>query len=226
MHTTTQQLVVVHAGTSDPSSTQLLADQVVAQVAKHADANNSRVETKLINLKSLATDIMNALVTGLTSPELQHASDVLAEADGIIASTPIYKAGPSGLFVSFFQVLDNDLLIGKPVILSATAGSARHALVIDDQMRTLFAYLRTLPVPTAVFAAPDDWNSPELSTRVDRAAIELNLLMESNFSSQVREQAWGKYQHNFGSAGGTETSIDLSTDLMGLAAGGAAPSQS
>jgi FMN reductase len=117
-------------------------------------------------------------------------------------------------------VLDNDLLIARPVILAATAGTSRHALVVDDQMRGLFAYLRTMTVPTSVFASTEDWADPSLNKRIDRAAIELVLLMESGFAEQVRDSAWQSYQHEFGSAGGTELSIDLDSDLMRLAAGG------
>ena len=116
-------------------------------------------------------------------------------------------------------MLDNDLLIAKPVVLAATAGTARHALVADDQMRPLFAYLRTMTVPTSLFAAPEDWSDPALNTRIDRAAFELTALMESGFASQVRNESWRSYQHEFGSAGGTETDIDLDTDLMRLATG-------
>ena len=135
----------------------------------------------------------------------------------------MYKAGASGLFTSFFQVLDNDLLIGKPVILAATAGTARHALVVDEGMRSLFAYLRTLTVPTSLFAATEDWQDKALTGRIDRAALELALLMESGFAKAVRDESWQNYQHAFGSAGGTETGIDLESDLMRLAAGGTSP---
>src|SRR5215475_2993305 len=89
----------------------------------------------------------------------------LAAADGIVVAAPVYKAAPSGLFTSFFHVLDNDLLIGKPVVLAATAGTSRHALVADDQMRPMFAYLRTLAVPTSLFAAPEDWGDAALNKR-------------------------------------------------------------
>lgn len=214
-------IVVVHAGTSDPSSTKLLADQIAARVGSTAGERHIPVEIQTIELRSLATDIAAALVTGHMSDALAEAQTALGSAAGIIASTPIYKAGASGLFTSFFQVLDNDLLIGKPVILAATAGSARHALVIDDQLRSLFAYLRTLPVPTSLFAAPDDWNSTDLGRRISRAATEFVLLVASDFSGQVRDEAWGAYQHSYGSAGGAEVGIDLDTDLMRLATGGA-----
>ena len=122
-----------------------------------------------------------------------------------MASTPVYKAGASGLFISFFDVLDNDLLIAKPVVLAATAGTARHALVADDQMRPLFAYLRALTVPTSVFAAPEDWGDPALNQRIDRAALELVLLMESGFARKVRDESWRSYQHAFGTAGAAES---------------------
>jgi FMN reductase len=86
----------------------------------------------------------------------------------------------------------------------------------------MFAYLRTLTAPTSLFAAPEDWGDPGLATRIDRAALELVLLMESGFARAIKDQSWRSYQHEFGSAGGTETAIDLDTDLMRLAAGGSA----
>ena len=107
-------------------------------------------------------------------------------------------------------------------MVAATAGTARHALVADDQMRPLFAYLRALAVPTSLFAAPEDWGDPALNQRIDRAALELVLLMESGFACKIKDESWHSYQHEYGSAGGTEFSIDLDTDLMRLAAGGSA----
>jgi FMN reductase len=215
-------LVVVTAGTSDPSSTRMLADRAAQRVAALAAERGATVRTRVIDLRELATDITTALTSQLVTPELQQAVDALGAADGVIAAAPVYKAGASGLFTSFFHVLDNDLLIGKPVVLAATAGTARHALVVDDQMRSLFAYLRTLPVPTSLFAAPEDWGDPSLNKRIGRAAFELVLLMESGFARQVRDESWQSYQHELGSAGGKETDIDVDSELMRLATGGSA----
>jgi FMN reductase len=217
------QLTVVSAGTSDPSSTRLLADRIASRAAALAARRGNTVTASVIELRELAADIASALTSQLISPKLEQAITVLRQADGIVASTPVYQAGPSGLFTSFFQVLDNDLLIGKPVVLAATAGTARHALVADDQMRPLFAFLRTMAAPTSVFAAPEDWSDPALAKRVDRAALELILLMESGFARAIRDESWQSYQHEYGSDGGTETAIDLDTDLMRLATGGSAP---
>jgi FMN reductase len=217
------RLVVVSAGTSDPSTTRLLADRLAARVAALAQERGAVITTEVISLRELATDVTTALTSGLISPRLQQAVDVLAGADGVIAATPVYKAGPSGLFTSFLDVLDNDLLIGVPVVLAATAGTGRHALVADDQMRPMFAYLRALAAPTSVFAAPEDWSDPALNARVDRAARELVLLMESGFARAIRQESWGSYQHEFGSQAGTDDTdddIDLTSDLMRLATGG------
>jgi FMN reductase len=218
----TFRLVVVSAGTSDPSSTRLLADRTAQRVTELAATRGHTVTVSAIDLREISTDISTALVSQLVTPKLQKVITALGGADGIIAAAPVYKAAPSGLFTSFFDVLDNDLLIGKPVVLAATAGTARHALVADDQMRPMFAYLRTMTAPTSLFAAPEDWSDPALNKRIDRAAVELVLLMESGFARKIKDESWQNYQHEFGSAGGTEVAIDLDTDLMRLATGGSA----
>ena len=216
------KLVVVSAGTGDPSSTRLLADRIAERAAALADGHGNTLTVSNVELRDITADISTALTSQLVTPKMQRAVTALAEADGIVAATPVYKASPSGLFISFFHALDNDLIIAKPVVLAATAGTARHALVADDQMRPLFAYLRAMTVPTSVFAAPEDWGDPELNKRIDRAALELVLLMESGFARKIAGEAWRSYQHSYGSAGGAETSIDLDSDLMRLATGGSA----
>jgi FMN reductase len=216
------RLAVVSAGTSDASSTKLLAQRAAERTAALAASRSHTVTTTLIDLRELATDSSTALVSQLITPKLRQAITTLGEADGLVASTPVYKAGPSGLFTSFFDVLDNDLLIAKPVILAATAGTARHSLVADDQLRPLFAYMRTMAVPTSLFAAPEDWGDPALNQRITRAAFELVVLMESEFAATIRDESWQNYHHELGRAGGAEPDIDLNTDLMRLATGGSA----
>lgn len=216
------RLAVVSAGAGDPSSTRMLADRTVAAAGRLAAVEGIALRVDVIELRELAQEIATAMTSQFLGEGLNAAVETLRTADGIVASTPVYKAGPSGLFSAFFQVLDNDLLIAKPVVLAATAGTARHALVVDEQMRPVFAYLRTMTMPTSLFASTEDWNDPALTKRIERAARELVLQMDSGFERRVREDSWGSYQHSFGSAGGTETGIELDSDLMRLAAGGQA----
>lgn len=217
------RLVVVNAGVSDPSATKMLADRLTLRVEATAQRGGNTVETLHLDLREVLPELSGALASGHLGPKFTKAIEALAGADGIVATAPVYKAGMSGLFSSFFQVIDNDLLIAKPVLLGATAGTARHALVVDEQMRSMFAYLRTMTTPTSVFASTEDWQDNALGKRIDRAARELVVLMESGVEARIRDASWDSYQHEYGSAGGAELGIDLSSDLMRLAAGGALP---
>ncbi|MFB2600325.1 CE1759 family FMN reductase [Herbiconiux sp. P17] len=220
------RLVVISAGVSDPSSTRLLADRLAQKSVDLLREAGVPASVGVIELGPLAVDIAQAIVSGFPNDRVQAAIDRLADADAVIASTPVYKAGISGLFKSFADVLDNDLLIATPVVLAATAGTARHAMVADEQLRPLFAFLRTLAVPTSVFAAPEDWGSTALGERIERAATELVLLVRSGVGRSIADSAWAGYQHQFsGNATRSEASaaeVDFDTDLMRLAAGGGA----
>jgi FMN reductase len=104
--------------------------------------------------------------------------ETVSGADALIAVTPIFSASYSGLFKTFFDVLDKDALVGKPVLMGATAGTARHSLALEHALRPLFAYLRAVAVPTAVFAAAEDWAGSggidrALAARIERGAAEL-----------------------------------------------------
>ncbi|MCI3270652.1 CE1759 family FMN reductase [Streptomyces cylindrosporus] len=221
-------IVVVSAGVSDPSSSRLLADRLAQKTHDllHAHGIESRITT--IELRTLVDEIGRATVAGFVGEGLRPAIEHLAAADAVITATPVYKAGVSGLFKSFVDLLDNDLLIAKPVAVTATAGSARHALVPDEQMRPLFAYMRALVTPTALFAAPEDWGDGALGDRIARAATELAALIESGVSRSVVDGTWSRYQHQFGSSAQRSGravepgEIDFDTDLMRLATGGRA----
>jgi FMN reductase len=174
----TRTLAVVSAGLSTPSSTRLLADRLTtATVAALADRGVTAT-VEVVELREHARDLADNLLTGWNKPPLQAAVDTVVGADALIAVTPIFSASYSGLFKTFFDVLDKDALTGKPTLLGATAGTARHSLVLEHAMRPLFAYLRAVVAPTAVFAASEDWaggdgTSRGLAERIDRAAGEL-----------------------------------------------------
>ncbi|SES40417.1 FMN reductase [Streptomyces sp. yr375] len=172
------RLVVVSAGLSVPSSTRLLADRLAAATVGRAEAGSAaEVEVRVVELRDLAVDIAHHLTSGFPGRKLADALGAVAGADGLIVVTPVFSASYSGLFKSFFDVLDQDALAGKPVLIAATGGSARHSLVLDHALRPLFAYLRAVVVPTAVYAASEDWGAEGLPERIERAAGELAALM-------------------------------------------------
>jgi FMN reductase len=219
-----RHLVIISAGTGQPSTTRMLADRIATGSLERLREMELIATVGAVEVAPLAVDVARTSVTGVPSAELQAAIDQIAAADAVIAAAPVYKAGISGLFKSFLDVLDDDLLIAKPVVLAATAGSSRHALVVDDQMRALFAYMRALTLPTSVFAAPEDWGAGELGERVRRAGTELAVVVRGQIEQEIIDRAWSGYQHDFAGnatrAEQTAADVDFDTPLMRLAAGG------
>lgn len=166
-------IVVISAGLGVPSSTKLLADRIGAATGRVIED----AEVRQIELRPLAHQLADHLLTGFASGELAEAIEAVRAADGLVVVTPVFSASYSGLFKTFFDVLDPGLLEGKPVLIAATAGTARHSLVLEHALRPLFAYLHATVVPTAVFAATDDFGDAGLDRRIERAAGELARLV-------------------------------------------------
>lgn len=172
-------LVVVSAGLSVPSSTRLLADRLTESVRRELAGAGRPVEVRVVELRDLAVPIANNFVTGFPAPALDEAIEAVTGADALIAVTPVFTASYSGLFKSFFDLIEPDALSGKPVLIAATGGTARHSLVLEHALRPLFAYLRAVVVPTAVYAASEDWGgtgdalTATLPDRIARAGREL-----------------------------------------------------
>jgi FMN reductase len=179
---TARRIAVLSAGLGTPSSTRLLADRLAAAVDGALRSRAIPAQVEVIELREHARALADALLTGFPSGALREAVRAVETADAVVAVTPVFAASYSGLFKTFVDVLDPDALAGKPVLLAATAGTARHSLVLEHAMRPLFSYLRALTVPTGVFAAPEDWAGGDTSTaaladRIDRAAAELTDLV-------------------------------------------------
>ncbi len=171
-------IAVVSGGLGVPSSTRLLADRLAAAVSARLDGTGDDAIIEHVELREVARDVTNNLLTGFPSPELRAALDTVTHADGIIAVTPVFNGSYSGLFKSFFDVVEPGALEGVPVLVAATGGSERHSLVLDHALRPLFSYLHAVVVPTGVFAASSDWGAGSeggraLESRVERAAGEL-----------------------------------------------------
>ncbi|MFF9489910.1 FMN reductase [Streptomyces sp. NPDC014676] len=165
------RLVVVSAGLSVPSSTRLLGDRLAAATAARAPA-----DVQVVELRDLAVEIAHTFTNGFPGRALAGAFDAVAGADGLIVVTPVFSASYSGLFKSFFDALgvsDPEALAGKPVLIAATGGTARHSLVLDHALRPLFSHLKAVVVPTGVYAASEDWGAEGLDGRIERAAGEL-----------------------------------------------------
>ncbi len=131
------------------------------QLAAGVRRADTTASIEVVELRPLAHDVVDATLSGFASPRLQHVVDVL----------------------------EPDALVGKPVLLGATGGTARHSLAVEYAMRPLMAYLQAVPVPTGVFASPHDWSADgegALTTRVDRAVGELMSMLRGAGTGRTR----------------------------------------
>lgn len=172
------RVVVVSAGAGEPSSTRLLADRLAASVQAQRDS----VVVETVDLREIAVDIARSMIAGFPVGAADPAVKAVVEADAVIAATPVFNASYSGLFKSFFDIIDKNSFAGKPVLIAATGGSPRHSMVLDHAVRPMFSYLRAVVVPTGVYAASEDWagtsgDTATLADRVDRAAGGLVALL-------------------------------------------------
>lgn len=173
----TRTLAVLSAGLSQPSSSRLLADRLAAATQERLAAEGIAIKVEVFELRDSAHDVVNNMLTGFAAPSLRAILETVTGADGIIAVTPIFNTSYSGLFKSFLDVMPDDSLVDKPVMVAATGGTARHSLALEYALRPMFAYLRAAVTPTAVFASSDDWGGDSaegtLHRRIQRASGEL-----------------------------------------------------
>ncbi|MBW8487170.1 FMN reductase [Actinomadura parmotrematis] len=177
---TTYTIAAVSAGLSQPSSTRLLADRLgAAATAALRGHGADDVRVVPVDVRDHAHALTDNVLTGFPNSALREVLETVTGADGLIAVTPVFNASYSGLFKTFFDVIEPGALEGVPVLLGATGGTARHSLAIDFALRPLMAYLRATVAPTGVYAASEDWGSEEsgLAARIERAGGELAALV-------------------------------------------------
>lgn len=183
-HPATIELAVLSAGVTSPSMTGRLADNLAQATAKQLADYGITAELKVVELRHLAVDLARTLTEpGFCSPKVKETQALLARCDGLIACTPVYSAGCSGLFKLFFDLLNPRCLSDRPTVIGATAGSMRHMLVLEHSVRPLLTFLHAPVMPTGVFATRTDCmdeHLPRLDARIDRAARELALAIAAN----------------------------------------------
>ena len=81
----------------------------------------------------------------------------IVASDILVVGSPTYKGSYTGLFKHFFDLVDPTALRGKPVVLTATGGGDRHALIVEHSLRPLFGFFETLTLPTAIYASERDF---------------------------------------------------------------------
>ena len=154
---------------SSPSRTRALVDLAVSRAARRfgcAAASYGIADLQPSLGQAQSADQLDALPRAIL--------DAMLAADALVVGTPVYKGSFTGLFKHVIDLLDPAALAGKPVLLTATGGGDRHALVIEHQLRPLFGFFEAASLPTGVYAGGADFRdgqpaSDALLARLDRA---------------------------------------------------------
>jgi FMN reductase len=138
--------------------------------------------TTFYDLVDAGPGLGSAFAPDQLSPEAANIIKAIENADGLIVSSPVYKGSYTGLFKHLFDFVAPDALIGKPVVIAATGGGYRHALVVEHQFRPLFGFFSALVAPTTVYASDDDFRdgaltTPDVVKRAAQAAEEFSALL-------------------------------------------------
>ncbi len=151
--------VIVNGSLHRPSRTQVLLDAL-------RDTLNDQLalDVQNIELVSLLPELGAALSTDALPAHAHQAIRAIEQADFLIVGSPIFRAGIPGLLKHLFDLVDMNALNGTPVLLAATGGSQRHALVIEHQLRPLFSFFQALTLPIWVYATPEDIQDGEISS--------------------------------------------------------------
>jgi len=177
--TTNRNLIVVATGVGAPSSSRMLADRLTAAtVDVLRDEYDITATAKVTEVRDIAIDVTNNLITGVPTARLATLIDDLTTADGLIIVTPVFNSTFNGLFKSFLDCVGPTALSGLPTLIGATGGTPRHSLVLDYGMRPVLTYMHADVMTTGVYAATEDWAGtaddtlPSLPDRIRRAARE------------------------------------------------------
>ena len=162
------KLVAVLGSPANPSRSEALVDVIIQQLQQHI-----RVEVEYVKLNQIGHLLNGAARRDLFAPEVQAALQTIETADALIVASPVYRASYTGLLKHLFDYVEQYSLVGKPVLIAATGGSERHALVLDHQFRPLFSFFNAYTLPIGIYATDKDFENYQLVSPLIRERIQL-----------------------------------------------------
>lgn len=162
------QVVAVSGGQQHNSKSTLLAFHLM-----HLLGEQTLCATQLITIGPLAQQLTESARREQLSDCVQQALRAVEHADLLVVATPVFRGSYTGMFKHFFDLVHQDALVDKPILLAATGGSQRHALMIDHQLRPLFSFFQARTLPLGVYATDSDFEGASLcdATLLERAHL-------------------------------------------------------
>lgn len=167
-----------------PSSTRRFVESVTEALAKQ-----SGLQHAVYDIEDLGSSLAAARSVADLDPAARRVVRSIVESEALVIGSPTYKGSYTGLFKHLIDLLDPADLRRKPIILTATGGGDRHSLIVEHQLRPLFAFFEAFVTPTAIYASGRDFNegvpSPVILGRVNQALVEASLLINARSISSA-----------------------------------------
>ncbi len=148
-------IVAVSGGLNNPSKTESLVQEILNELGQATPIN-----VHFIKFSEIGPLLGGAIYRNQLPQRVQDDLAAVEAADALIVGTPVYRASFTGLFKHFFDFVEQTALVDVPVLLAASGGSERHALVLEHQLRPLFSFFQAQTLPIGVYATDKDF-TPE-----------------------------------------------------------------
>lgn len=133
-------IVAVSGGLNSPSKTESLVQAILDELAEA-----TQIKVHFVKLSEIGPLLGGAIYRNQLPQRVQDDLAAVEAADALIVGTPVYRASFTGLFKHFFDFVEQTALVDVPVLLAASGGSDRHALVLEHQLRPLFSFFQAQP---------------------------------------------------------------------------------
>ncbi|EHP40940.1 FMN reductase [Cupriavidus basilensis OR16] len=161
-------VVAVNGSAQQPSRTLALVQALLDELA-----GRLLLQTRIVNLGDIARPLGAALSRAELPAQIEGEIAAIESADLLVVAAPVYRGSYPGHFKHLFDLVGQDALVDKPVLLAATGGSDRHALVLEHQLRPLFSFLQALTLPIGVYGSPGDFQNHQVSSAALAQRIQL-----------------------------------------------------
>lgn len=162
------KVVAVSGGLQRPSRTLAIVERVIAALGDAVP-----LDTHLVELGQIASGLAGAVHRAQVPADVEAHIKAIESADLLVVGSPVYRASYTGLFKHLFDLVHHEALFDVPVLLAATGGSDRHALVIDHQLRPLFSFFQARTLPIGVYASEADFNGYAISSQALEERVAL-----------------------------------------------------
>ena len=175
---------------NQPSRTYQLTEEIVNRTAHAFD-----LDSMVYNLSALGQSFPIAQSVQDLDEQAQIIIKEIIEAEILVISVPTWNAGYPGMFKHLFDFVEQTALVDVPVLLAASGGSERHALVLEHQLRPLFSFFQAQTLPIGVYATDKDFtpqytvSSQQLRDRIVLAVARALPILEWAPAKGRRAQA-------------------------------------